>query len=263
MNFKNVAVIFIVIILPIIMVFSLYAKLQIDTLNIQTALDSKLNTATYDTMQALNTNILNNVRNGSDSLARDINASINTFMSTLSIGFGSGGQDINYVKPYVPAITYILYDGYYIYSPTLNAGTGKYEHILKPYIYYTARYVNGGTDVIIHYTLDNYISYYGKFNNGSYETGAGYLEPLEYITVTPFPGTFKNIDISSVDSLTVKYNGIDMTDKNAKLYYINAGKFTETVKNKMGSLIKESDIKAIGDTGKTPVEFNRKKQFYI
>ena len=65
---------------------------------------------------------------------------------------------------------------------TLNADYAKstYEHILKPYSTYSARYNNGKTsknekiDITVNYTLDNYISIYGTVK-GQYIKKSGYL----------------------------------------------------------------------------------------
>lgn len=55
-------------------------------------------------------------------------------------------------------------------------GSEPYEHVLKPYIYYTARYYkdNGKYDFIVNYSLDNYVVIYGTVNN-TYVSKAGYL----------------------------------------------------------------------------------------
>lgn len=115
-------------------------------------------------------------------------------------------QDI--LKEYVPALVYTMYDGYYIYSPYTNTldstnsnkviinettgetGTKSDAEILnsgnddatykegdkisglKPYIYYSCRYVKDGIDVTITYTLDNYITIQGTINGqGVYDYG--------------------------------------------------------------------------------------------
>lgn len=80
--------------------------------------------------------------------------------------------------------------GYYIYSPftnTLqdedNTGTtyhdGEVIYGLKPYIHYSCRYKTGSTDVVITYTLDNYITVEG-YVNGTAVNRSGYL--LDNIT---------------------------------------------------------------------------------
>ena len=49
---------------------------------------------------------------------------------------------------------------------TLNPDNAKteYAHILKPYVSYSARYVKDDIDIIVNYTLDNYITIYGTVN---------------------------------------------------------------------------------------------------
>lgn len=49
-----------------------------------------------------------------------------------------------------------------------------YSHILKPFSTYSARYKNGNIDVTVNYTLDNYITVYGRTDDG-YELKSGYL----------------------------------------------------------------------------------------
>ena len=59
----------------------------------------------------------------------------------------------------------------------------KYEHVLKPYIYYTARYKNEslGVDVVVNYSLDNYVVITGFIGPGKYVTNSGYLVNLDNI----------------------------------------------------------------------------------
>ena len=59
---------------------------------------------------------------------------------------------------------------------TLNPDGAKvaYEHILKPFSTYSARYKNGDIDITVNYTLDNYITIYGNVN-GEYVVKSGYL----------------------------------------------------------------------------------------
>ena len=54
----------------------------------------------------------------SDALRSIIEASNNVFFNTLSTNLGMSNASKSYVEPYVPAILYALYDGYYIYAPT-------------------------------------------------------------------------------------------------------------------------------------------------
>jgi len=232
MKLQNLTVIFVIIMLPIILLFSMYTKLQIDILNMQKRYTGILNVATYDAVKAFKTNTLNDLNSkNAQSMIRDINASINTFASSINSGFGVDGQNKKYAMQYIPALVYTLYDGYYIYSPAQNASTGEYEHILKPYIYYTVRYQNEeeDIDVVVNYTLDNYIAVYGNIGD-EYITKAGYLE---------------NPEVIKIQGDEVKYAGIEIEDEDAKKYYRSANEFTQWVKENLGD-IQEKDAKPIG-----------------
>ena len=55
-----------------------------------------------------------------------------------------------------------------------NFAKSTYEHILKPYATYSARYKNEDIDITVNYTLDNYITVYGTVD-GEYVVKSGYL----------------------------------------------------------------------------------------
>ena len=52
MKIQSLAVIFIIIILPISMIITVYVQNQVQTLQLQTSYDSKLTDATYDALVA-------------------------------------------------------------------------------------------------------------------------------------------------------------------------------------------------------------------
>ena len=56
MKIQNLAVIFLVIMLPIMLVMSYYIQMQIDTITLQTTYDSKLIAATKDAIEAFEIN---------------------------------------------------------------------------------------------------------------------------------------------------------------------------------------------------------------
>lgn len=60
---------------------------------------------------------------------------------------------------------------------TLDASKAQveYSHILKPFNSYSARYANGSTNITVNYTLDNYITIYGKIKGKDYDIRSGYL----------------------------------------------------------------------------------------
>lgn len=173
MKLQHLTIIFIIIILPISLVVGEYISSQIDTIYIQTQYNKKLQDATYDAIKAFQLNTINNKYSSvSDSKIRDIEASISTFYNSLGTSMGASGYDKDELKEYIPAIVYTMYDGYYIYGKYFNYDINEYQYGLKPYIYYSCRYVSGADDFIVNYTLDNSITIYGKVN-GQYVTKSG------------------------------------------------------------------------------------------
>ena len=185
MNLQTLSIILIIIVLPITLILSAYTKIQIDTLALQTMYKTQLRNATYDAVVAFQLNTRNNSYSTvSDSMRRDVSAVVQTFIANLASNMGMSGATETTIKPYIPAVVFTLYDGYYIYSPSISYSTDGaennkkiYEHVLKPYIYYTARYVNDdhGIDVVINYSLDNYVVITGRLGSEGYVTKAGYL----------------------------------------------------------------------------------------
>lgn len=190
MKIQSLAIIFIIIILPISLILEAYTQSRIETLSIQTEYDSKLYDATYDALKAYQLNSFNSdTSDYSNSKMRDIRASINTFFNSMSTNFASLGYSKATLQNYIPAIVYTMYDGYYIYSPfkntwhTENEGTeieneiteqtqksvtysdGTNLYGLKPYVYYSCRYKTANMDIVITYTLDNYIEIQGTIND--------------------------------------------------------------------------------------------------
>ena len=218
LKLQTLSVIFVLIIVPITILLSYYIDTQIDTIALQNSYDAKLLNATYDAIVSFELNTINNkYSTNAESLRRDITASVNTFNKSLANNFGISGAGKNAILPYVPALVYTLYDGYYIYSPIENTkidekgnATKVYEHTLKPYVYYTARYTSSNnTDFVINYSLDNYIVVYG-YIGGEYYSEAGYLINGE---------KFK------------EYNFDD--DDSARNYFVNAKSFTKRFYNRV------------------------------
>lgn len=197
MKLQSLSIIFIIIILPISLILSSYTKSRIDTINYQSQYDSKLNDATYDALKAYQINSFSSDASDLTNVKmRDIKASVNTFFNSMASNFSSLGLTKNTMQNYVPALVYTMYDGYYIYSPYKNVwdinpdlpnmgqihDSIKNEIIdqivpneqetfrenenlygLKPYVYYSCRYkINEENDVVITYSLDNYIQVQGK-----------------------------------------------------------------------------------------------------
>lgn len=178
-------------------------------MSLQTSYDTKLSNATYDALKAFQLNTINSDTSDlSNSKLRDIEASVNTFFSSIATNFNMVGYNQDILTDYVPALVYTMYDGYYIYSPYNNTLDTKnsnqvinsnqqelksdaeilnknneeatYKHGerlsgLKPYIYYSCRYkVDDNNDFVITYSLDNYITIQGIIK-GKWKYDQGYL----------------------------------------------------------------------------------------
>lgn len=119
MRLQGMSIVFALVCLPIILVIAYYLNLQIETINLQNQYNSKLLDATYDAMSAFELNTANeDLSTVSDSLRTIIEASDNIFMNALSTNFGMSNASKSHLEPFIPAILYTLYDGYYIYAPT-------------------------------------------------------------------------------------------------------------------------------------------------
>ncbi len=234
MKIQNLAVIFIIIILPISMILNVYVRNQVKTLSLQVSYDTKLNNATYDALKAFQLNTINSDTSDlSNSKLRDIEASANTFFNSIASNFNMAGYNKDILAEYVPALVYTMYDGYYIYSPYTNAldTTNSNEIIvndatgetamqsdaqilsqsnqeatykqgdrisgLKPYIYYSCRYNDGSNNFVITYSLDNYITIQGEIN-GEWVFDYGYL--LDNITISPLK--YRGVEIKTDETLS-------------------------------------------------------------
>lgn len=226
MGLDKLGILFIIIILPIALILNTYVNTQVDTLNMQLSYDTKLNNATYDAVKTFKINSLNeDASNLGDVRIGNINAAINVFFTSLSSNLNISGYSKQFLQEYVPALVFTMYDGYYVFSKynnTLGAddytadvtyntdGTvqkyaSTYQNSqqlygLKPFVHYSCRYYDRRhmNDVVISYTLDNYITVQGKLD-GEYVDKSGYL-----IDVSESSGT-------RIDGDDVYYRGIKIT----------------------------------------------------
>lgn len=230
MKIQNLAVIFIIIILPISMIVTAYVQNQVQTLELQASYDTKLTNATYDALKAFQLNTVNSSTSDlANSKLRDIEASVNTFFNSIATNFNMAGYNQDILKQYVPAIVYTMYDGYYIYSPFTNTLTsddytedstyqnGEKISGLKPYIFYSCRYIpNSNTDVVITYSLDNYITVQGTVN-GETVYKYGYL--------------LDNVGNYNESNNTITYRGVTIGEETLTEYVDNANQATYTKVN--------------------------------
>lgn len=230
MKIQSLAIIFILIIIPISILLSEFLNAQINTIDLQATYDSRLIDATYDAVKAFQLNAFNSSSNDLTAYKmRDIEASANVFLTSIANNFGEGNIGKGGLQSYVPALVYCLYDGYYIYSPyTNNLGSGINNQIvnaeneafnvlgrkeptytyhngqtltgLKPYIYYSCRYKKDTTDVVITYSLDNYITIQGTVGN-EYWNKSGYILDGVNPEKANFEGMYNGIQIVNSENL--------------------------------------------------------------
>ena len=230
MKIQNLAVIFIIIVLPISMVITVYVQNQIETLELQVSYDFKLKQATADALKAFQLNTVNSSTSDlANSKIRDIEASVNSFYNSMANQFNMVGYNQDILKDYVPAIVYTMYDGYYIYTPFTNKldpeddlnsedytdaegeikqhyyYEGQNLYSLKPYVHYSCRYKEDDkNDVVITYTLDNCITVEGTINGeGVYKTG--------YLLDNTSGSLTKDADGNITGSMT--YRGVTINGK--------------------------------------------------
>ena len=222
MRLQHLTVIFIIIILPISLILDAYIKSRIETIELQISYDTKLTGATRDAIEAFQQNTVNSSTSDlANSKIRDVLASVNTFFNAIATNFNMVGYNSDILQNYVPALVFTLYDGYYIYTPfnnILNDTTvtedSTYQNNeklygLKPYIYYSCRYKTASLDVVINYSLDNYISIQGT-RNGVGINNAGYL--------------IDNVEVSNGGN-TVEYRGIEIEEEAMLEEYVGQTKY--------------------------------------
>ena len=128
MKIQYLAVIFIIIIMPIIIVFSEYMNTQMSMVKTEQIYDYRLFDSTHDSLNAFQINTINSMFYTPQSRVNNIEASVNTFFNSLVTSFQYDGNLASVMKEYVPAIVYTMYDGYYIYSPFKNYDYARRHH---------------------------------------------------------------------------------------------------------------------------------------
>lgn len=172
MKLQNLVIIFLLIILPIMLVYTINYNGQVKTLKLQAQYDEALKNATYDAIRAFEENTQSDALSGNaESKRENIKASMNMYIKSLAASSGFSAYNENDIKDYIPAVVFGLYDGFYMYAPTIN-NDNNYEPMLKNFVYYSERIT--GTDIVIRYSLDNYVAVSGTIG-GAYITKAGYL----------------------------------------------------------------------------------------
>ena len=267
MRIQDLAIIFIIIILPISIVLGAYTQMQISTISLQTEYDMKLIAATSDAIKAFQINTANSSTSDiANSKIRDIEASVSTFKASIKSVFGMNGYSEDEMNEYIPALVYTMYDGFYIYSRFNNQNylyevdengnvtnnpldkNGENVFGLKPYISYSVKYnPNSDLDIVITYSLDNYISKKGMEKvdgEKQYWDKSGYLidgikkdasGKITYNGVEIDKNVVLSEDLPAIGSLEkgtykyVRYNGTKyyLDERNARVIYFLNGNLME------------------------------------
>ena len=239
MKLQNLTIIFIIIILPIVLVLSAYIGYEVKTINKQNMYNTGLNTAVHDAIFAYEMNSKNDVySNNAENKRSNIKASVKTFENSLSNACNLGLYNNDAIEEYIPAVVFGMYDGFYMYAPSENA-EGEYKHNLRNYVYYSEQLPD--TDIIIRYTLDNYVAVSGTIN-GTYVTRSGYLINLNDLNGSNIKDKIKDTTIRykgiSIDTETISEYNYNENEKiikesklvgneSAKAYYKKAYEFTK------------------------------------
>ena len=132
MKIQNLAIIFIVIILPLLFILGYYLNLQSETLELQAEYDTKLAASVKEGIKAYEVNTVN-WREVQGEERRNVTASMNTFITSLANNLGIAGTAKEYMINYIPAVVMTMYDGYYIYSPTYSPNTIENDQGIQLY----------------------------------------------------------------------------------------------------------------------------------
>lgn len=126
---------------------------KMEIMNEEVRYNNAINQATLDATRELSNQINIEDTNVNESYQMVLSA-VNTFFETfgLSTGFYGGNQKDSVMKMYVPAISVMTYDGFYISS--LENVDNHLEHTLKPETAYSYEDENGK---YINFTMDNYV----------------------------------------------------------------------------------------------------------
>lgn len=219
MKLESLIIIFVILVMPMTMVLKEYVDNKIEILETEMSYDTKLFNSTADAIKAYQ---LNNVNNALGDVTNEriegIEAAVNTFYNSLASNFNYTGYNSNVMDEYVPAVVFTSYDGYYIYSPYNNVLTdvpddqvdtsysekGELTNGLKPYVSYSSRYRTSNIDVVITYTLGNYITIQGTI-------GSQYVYDYGYLYSIANSDTDEGIYYDSSDS-SYSYNGVKFTN---------------------------------------------------
>ncbi|MEG6589801.1 hypothetical protein [Paenibacillus barengoltzii] len=167
MKITDWAVIFVIIIAPVVWLGGLRAENLREVNRLETRYTSALRTAVHDAAASLNRNELQQFESGYGSskwMRADKEQALAALLRSLSLNFGVAddltGQQI--LLGYIPAIVVMDYDGYFLYTADLDLSSDTWTYRWqdkKPYTYLDA---SGNS---IAFTLDRQVTAYDAATN--------------------------------------------------------------------------------------------------
>lgn len=272
MKLQNLIIIFIIIIIPIVLVFSYYIGLESKTIAKQTEYDEKLIEATKEALEAfeINTAELNSKYSTlANSKRRDITSSINTFTTSLANKLGIGGTSKENILNYVPAIVYVMYDGYYIYTPTYIPKSLTNENGVQLFYYADAKkygkaeVLESATQVLNGNNTAGEPIYISKDGTGNVEyNGSRYTTDIEKSekqykhmlkTFVPYTANFESNGVGYVVNYTLDNYLKIYAKRSESEYQIREGYYDQDLCDKVtiGFSSTEVPVTVVTDSGKT------------
>ena len=251
MKLQSLTIIFIIIILPVVLVLSAYIGYEIKTIEKQNMYNTGIISATHDAIFSFEINSKNDKYSNNAQTKRDVlKSAVKTFENSLSVNCNLGIYGNEVIEEYIPALVFGMYDGFYIYAPERTEN----KHELKNYIYYSEHIKDDAkeVDIIINYSLDNFISIVGTIQ-GIDVTKSGYLTVLNDIQFVS--------DTNIVDT----YKGVKIEDSDAKEYFRRSAEFTWWVTNEveLGNINSDFNISSSNDPEKDDSKFVQHKRKII
>lgn len=228
MKLQTLTIIFIIIILPVVLVLSSYIDYEIQTIYKQNNYNKGVIQATHDAIFSFELNTKNDsYSNNAENKRANIKAAVKTFENSLSSTCNLGLYNNTEIEEYIPAMLFGLYDGFYMYAPSQNGE--EYKHNLRSYVYYSEQIP--GTDIVIRYTLDNYVAVSGTID-GTYQTMAGYLIGKSFTSSNKYDGVLIESEIlpssKKINDTTNQLEDVPAKNDNTAITYFNAAKdFTQ------------------------------------
>ena len=250
MKLQSLTIIFIIIILPVTLVLSAYIGYELKTIEKQNLYNTGIISATHDAIFSFEINTNNDEYSNNPEYKRDIlKAAVKTFENSFSTTCNLGLYGNDRIEEYIPAIVFGMYDGFYMYAPYQTKENG-YKHDLRNYVYYSEQLE--GTDIVIRYSLDNYVAISGTLKDPNtyseeYITKAGYLintevwkdelieNPEQLMPYRKYNSQEKEIEYIEGDN--------KLRDTSAKKYLEDAENFTEWFNTNIQEKVSSAELK--------------------